>query len=70
MGIRGIFRDFLDRNKTVTVNVAYSQDIEQAAIESYALSVVINLISNLLSKCEIQTKTSQRRSSGVRYGSG
>lgn len=55
MGIRGIFRDFLDRNKTVTVNVAYSQDIEQAAIESYALSVVINLISNLLSKCEIQT---------------
>lgn len=55
MGIRGFFRNFLDKDKTVTVSVEYSKDIEEAAIESYALSVVINLVANLLSKCEILT---------------
>ena len=55
MSIRGFFRNFLDKDKTVTVNVSYSKELEAAAIESYALSVVINLVSNLLSKCEIQT---------------
>lgn len=55
MSIRGFFRNFLDKDKTVTVNVSYSKELEAAAIESYALSVVINLVSNLLSKCEVQT---------------
>lgn len=55
MGIKTFFRDFLDEEKTVEVNVGYGTDKQAAAVEAFALYTVIGFIADILASCEFRT---------------